>query len=190
MQALLSSESNEWYTPPKYVELARQVMGSIDLDPASNEIAQKWVQAKTWYSKDDDGLKQPWRGNVWLNPPYGQRSQAKGIYGASAWIERAIEAHMSSSIRSCILLVRGDSEGLRALLEIAPSCDPGRIDFIRPEDGLAFQPSLLGEAEAIPSRKGNPVPGCSFYYLGPTPKTFAEVFRQCGPIRVPYSWMS
>ncbi len=48
--ALTSKETVEWYTPGRYVELARQVMGSIDLDPASNELAQTWIKAKTFYS--------------------------------------------------------------------------------------------------------------------------------------------
>ena len=45
-------------------------MGSIDVDPASNDMAQEWVQAGIHHSIDDDGLEHEWRGNVWLNPPY------------------------------------------------------------------------------------------------------------------------
>lgn len=72
-QALTSSESNEWYTPLKYIEAARAVMGGIDLDPASNESAQQWIKAKQFYIKDDDGLHKPWYGRLWLNPPYGRK---------------------------------------------------------------------------------------------------------------------
>ena len=61
---------NEYFTPPPIIEAAREAMGGIDLDPASNEHAQKWIKAKRWISKAEDGLKQSWQGKVWLNPPY------------------------------------------------------------------------------------------------------------------------
>jgi hypothetical protein len=62
----------EWYTPPEYIELARTVLGNIDLDPASNAQAQKTVRADRYFTAADDGLTQEWRGRVWLNPPYSQ----------------------------------------------------------------------------------------------------------------------
>ncbi len=58
--ALTSKETVEWYTPPEYTALARQVMGSIDLDPASNELAQTWIKATTFYTAANDGLS-TWR---------------------------------------------------------------------------------------------------------------------------------
>jgi hypothetical protein len=60
--------NDEWFTPAKYIAAARAVLGGIDLDPASNAIAQATVRAGRYYSKDDDGLAQPWHGRVWLNP--------------------------------------------------------------------------------------------------------------------------
>ena len=47
-------------------------MGSIDTDPASSDIANQRVQAKTYYTQEDDGLTKEWSGNVWMNPPYAQ----------------------------------------------------------------------------------------------------------------------
>jgi hypothetical protein len=35
-----------WFAPPQYLELAREVLGDFDLDPASHIEAQKVIQAK------------------------------------------------------------------------------------------------------------------------------------------------
>lgn len=67
-----NSGENEWYTPPEFIESARCVMGSIDLDPASSELANEIIKAPTFYTKETNGLDKIWEGNVWLNPPYGQ----------------------------------------------------------------------------------------------------------------------
>jgi len=67
-----SSGENEWYTPPKFIESARKTMGIIDVDPASSKIANKVVNATTYYTKETNGLDNDWIGNVWMNPPYAQ----------------------------------------------------------------------------------------------------------------------
>lgn len=66
----MNSGNNEWYTPTEIIETARRVMGSIDLDPASSEIANQTVKAETYYTAETNGLNKKWDGNVWLNPPY------------------------------------------------------------------------------------------------------------------------
>ena len=63
----------EYWTPPKFIEMARKTMGGIDLDPASNKKANKVVKAKRYFTKEDNGLKQKWFGRIWLNPPYSHK---------------------------------------------------------------------------------------------------------------------
>ena len=66
------SGDTELYTPPEIIEAARRVMGTIDLDPASSEIANKRVMATRYYTKETDGLSQEWHGNIWMNHPFSK----------------------------------------------------------------------------------------------------------------------
>ena len=63
----------ELYTPAEYVEAARDVMGVIDLDPASCKLANTIIQAKRFYDQKTNGLLKPWSGKVWMNPPYANK---------------------------------------------------------------------------------------------------------------------
>ena len=52
---------NEWYTPARYIDMAREVLGGIDLDPASSDKVQERVtlQARltTWPALPLDHLQ-------------------------------------------------------------------------------------------------------------------------------------
>jgi hypothetical protein len=65
-----------WLTPPHIIE----ALGPFDLDPCG---APGWDTADETYVLPTDGLAQPWRGMVWLNPPYGSE--------AWAWLDRLAE---------------------------------------------------------------------------------------------------
>lgn len=73
---LHSSRSDEWYTPSYIIQLTTKVLGSIDLDPASCEIANQIVKASRYIDKEEDGLTTSW-GNLpvslFLNPPSGKQ---------------------------------------------------------------------------------------------------------------------
>lgn len=61
--------SDEWYTPPHVFE----AMGvRFDLDVAHPATAKTHVPADAFYH--DLGLERPWRGFVWMNPPFGGRN--------------------------------------------------------------------------------------------------------------------
>lgn len=161
---LTASASDEWYTPPVYIEMAREVMGGIDLDPASNETAQQWIQAARWYGLKDDGLKQRWQGRVWLNPPYGNQMQG--------WIDKTIEAYASGEVCQAVLLVRPapGSRWYQALTKRFAACATDkRIRFID-KDG---------------KQQKSPVHGNMFFYAGSEIGRFKEVFSAIGVVSRP-----
>lgn len=73
------SGNSEYYTPIEIVNAAREVMGSIDLDPFSSEKANEVVRAKIFYHKERDGFSHPWFGNVWMNHPFSKANNKRCI---------------------------------------------------------------------------------------------------------------
>ena len=64
----------EWYTPANFLEGAAEVLGAIDLDPASSAAQQACaaVKATRYFTIADNSLEQRWRGRVFLNQPYAR----------------------------------------------------------------------------------------------------------------------
>ena len=98
-KTLTSSNSDEHNTPSYLVEAAREVMGSIDLDPMSNKLANETISAINYYTKEEDGLSKDWLGNVWLNPPFSLSKLA---------IPKLVNAYESTEINQAVLLVKSD----------------------------------------------------------------------------------
>lgn len=71
----LSSVSDDWYTPEWLIDLARDTLGAIDLDPASSEKANLTVGARKYFTIDDEGLARSWAGRVFLNPPFSRMAE-------------------------------------------------------------------------------------------------------------------
>jgi DNA N-6-adenine-methyltransferase (Dam) len=88
---------NEFYTPPHIIEIARACMGGIDLDPASCALANETVKAATFYDTRRNGLKRPWFGRVWLNPPYGRFS--------APFVAKVVEELKAGRISQALILL-------------------------------------------------------------------------------------
>jgi len=98
-----NSSEQEWYTPSVYVEAARDVLGGIDLDPASSEKAQETVKAGKWYGKQDNGLELDWFGRVWLNPPYASAE-------IESFLSRLRESFEAGTVKSAITLTNNATD--------------------------------------------------------------------------------
>lgn len=155
---------NEWYTPAEYIALARQVMNSIDLDPASNADANKTVGAAKFYSIKDDGLAKKWRGTVWLNPPYSRDLMPK-------FVEKLKASFVSGGVTAAIMVAHNntDTGWFHSLAKVAAAIcfTDGRIKFYRGEDVAA------------------PVNGQIFIYLGKNVAGFKTAFDNIGFVMVP-----
>lgn len=154
---------NEWYTPAKFIELAREVMGSIDLDPASSDKAQKRIQAENYFTAKDNGLRQEWHGNIWLNPPYAQPL----IYD---FAEKLITECTEGRVSQAIMLTHNSTDTLwfHRVEEIAAALcfTRGRIAFEDPH----------GDRCA-------PTQGQAFFYIGEKAEDFASIFKAVGFVR-------
>jgi phage N-6-adenine-methyltransferase len=162
--ASYSSASNEWYTPPQYLEAVREVFGQIDLDPASCVEANTTVQATEFFSKEDDGLAGDWFGRVFLNPPYGKTKEHRSL--AAAFCNKAIDEFAAGKLEACIILVNSlHSQSWQAPLYDHVIClVDHRIHFVS------------GDGE----ENENPTNQNIFVYLGHDIAKFAEVFSRFG----------
>ena len=70
-------KSDEWYTP-KYIFDAMKA--EFDMDVASAPVGKGHVPAKMFIAAGDAEV--PWRGFVWMNPPFGGRN------GVAPWLAR------------------------------------------------------------------------------------------------------
>ncbi|MBQ3444328.1 MAG: DUF3102 domain-containing protein [Selenomonadaceae bacterium] len=150
--------NNEWYTPAEYIEAARRVMKGIDLDPASCAIANEVVRADKFFSLEEDGLKQDWRGRIWLNPPYSREL-----------ISKFVDKLLASDFEAAIVLTDAATETSwfsKLAQKAAVICfATRRIKFLRPDGSPG---------------NGNPTRGSAFFYFGIKPDKFCELFQGFG----------
>jgi phage N-6-adenine-methyltransferase len=158
---MVQSAENEWYTPARYIEHARAVLGAIDLDPASCLAANRTVRAATFYAIDTDGLAQDWQGRVWLNPPYGRL--------AGDFTRKLLTNYETGNVTAAIALVNAhctDTGWFGGLWDHALCFTDHRIDFDSGERG----------------KQSSSTHGSVFAYLGPDTAKFADIFSAFGAV--------
>jgi len=174
-------DSDEWYTPACFIERARTVMGSIDLDPFSSHVANEVVQAAYYFDPCTSALDRAWRNpmqkrqyptgvNVWMNPPYGMPLITQAV-------EVLAKACAQGDVAQAIVLVNNATETrwfqLLCHLAVALCFPRQRIAFTSP-DGKAIGGNTRGQV---------------FFYLAPRcPQTpaFLETFTSVGfTLRLP-----
>lgn len=160
-----SAASQEWYTPPEFIEAVHDVMGGIDVDPASSDDANCRVRASRFFTKDNDGLAQPWPGRVFLNPPTGLVKKF--------WVKLTQEVaagrtqefiYLGYSLEQLQTLQNAEGAEFFPQDHSLSLCFPRkRIKFIKP-----------GQAVSRPTHAN------FFVYRGEAPHVFHQVFSRFG----------
>jgi hypothetical protein len=184
-QHINSSKSAEWFTPPHYIQAVREVLGAIDLDPASCAAANLIVQAGCYFTTADNGYGREWHGRIFLNSPYGHcwpdgrqrapahgKTQTSGISSQGHWTKRLIDQYQVGTVTEAIWLINANTgEQWFQALWAFPICFVNRrIQFI--------------PGEGTDPRK-QPTKSNALVYFGPQPVRFTEVFRQFGRVVTP-----
>jgi ParB family chromosome partitioning protein len=155
-----NSGNDDWYTPIDIINAVKNVLGEIDLDPASSKIANKNINAKVYYTIDEDGLNKEWDGRVFLNPPYSRPLCSK-------FLEKLIN---SPKITEAILLINNNTETImtqKIFSKMSLICLPKhRIKFL----------------DTNGNPKGSPLQGQLLAYCGKNRQKFIDEFKQFGVI--------
>jgi phage N-6-adenine-methyltransferase len=159
-KSLFTSNSNEWYTPPHIIELVKKILYPCPIfDPCSCREANETVGAACYLSKEDNGLKKPWHGSVFMNPPYG-----RGEDGCKPWVEKLVKSYEARDIREAIALVpaRTDTGWFQPLFEYHICFVKGRLKFSNAASSAPFPSAVV--------------------YMGDNPEGFDLHFRGIGNV--------
>jgi len=157
----------EWYTPEYLIEPVRTLMKTIDVDPASSDIANEIIKANKYYTIEDDGLTKKWGGNVYMNPPYSQPL-------VTEFCNLLVEKYRMGEIKQACVLVNNATETgfYQNMMNICKAICfiKGRVQFI--------------------DKKGNsmgaPLQGQTLLYFGDNYKEFGEIFSEFGVVLYAY----
>jgi hypothetical protein len=141
IDALMTSKSEEWYTPPQIIQRVKKVLGGIDIDPCSCAAANEIVGARCFYGKTDDGLSKPWYTNqagslVYMNPPYGST--------IGKWVNKLALEFSTGHVFEAIALLpaRTDTAWMKVLAPHPRCFVHGRLRFSGSANSATF-PSVV-----------------------------------------------
>ena len=96
-ELMFSSKTDLWETPQDlFDKLNNEFHFTLDVC-ATPENAK----CDSFYTKEQDGLSQPWKGVVWCNPPYGKQ--------IGSWVRRGFFASQSGNTVVMLLPARTDT---------------------------------------------------------------------------------
>lgn len=160
MNIMHSSRTDRWFTPEGIIKRVHEVLGQIDLDPASEECIQHRVKAKKILTRDaetSEWLSSP--GTVFCNPPGGKsgNKSMSGIFWKKMMEERS-SGRLTHGIFLCFsieALQHTQRLGCESIGEF-PLCIPKtRIKFDYPNGKSGVAPSHSNAIVYVPGTLNN-----------------------------------
>ena len=120
----------EYYTPIEIVDAAREVMGSIDLDPATSEAGNQRIKARQSFYQNQDGLQYSWYKNAWLNHPFSRVNNP-------IWVRKLVYEYDHNLDQACCITFAATSEKwFQPLLEFPQCYLSPRTNYYLPDGTL------------------------------------------------------
>ncbi len=131
-----SSSTDKHNTPQNILDAVVDCLGGIDLDPCSNGEPHN-VPARQYYTEEQDGLTQEWKGRIYMNPPYGR--------DIDSWVDKLCREHEARRAYECLALVpaRPDTQWWIKLRDYPVCFVEGRLKFGDAENSAPFPSALF-----------------------------------------------
>ncbi len=131
-----SSSTDKHNTPQNIIDAVLECLDAIDLDPCSNGEPHN-VPARQYYTEEQDGLTQEWKGRIYMNPPYGR--------DIDSWVDKLCREHEARRAYECLALVpaRPDTQWWIKLRDYPVCFVEGRLKFGDAENSAPFPSALF-----------------------------------------------
>lgn len=161
------SGNTEHYTDIRIIEAAREVMDSIDTDPATSLIANERVKARHIYTIENSGLNDSawWFGNVWMNHPFNREQNPQ-------WIKKLIDQFDKNNCQQfcCITFAATSEAWFKPLHDFTQCYLSPRTNYYLPDGTI----------------KKGVTKGSVVTYGGVNADRFCEVFSKFGAMKLPW----
>lgn len=133
IKTMFSSNKSEWETPQDLFDMLNNEY-NFNLDACA--LAEN-AKCDTYYTPEIDGLTQEWRGNVWMNPPYGRN--------INKWIEKAYDESLRGSTVVALIPVRTDTRYWHDYVMNSNEVRliKGRLKFSNSENSAPFPSAIV-----------------------------------------------
>ncbi len=133
------SATVEWSTPQELFDELNAEFGFTTDVAATNDNAK----CAHYYTQEQDGLKQDWRGVCWMNPPYGR--------AMVEWLKKAIRETWNETTTVCLIPARTNTAWWHDLCQ-----KYGEVRFVRGRPKFGGADHRLPQPLAIVVFRGRP----------------------------------